>query len=349
MYNRIKGIPDIEEVAAPVSNSFFKYIENYIEDAKSGKRMIKSSTDERPYSERSIKGYTTTLNTIKEFRKQSGHKDLEFDEVTINFYQSFEGFVKSKKFSKNYFGSFIKYIKKFMKESLEEGLHSNNDFLKKDFLKVSVESESVALSSLQLQSLASYDFSDNPCYDNARDFFLIGAWTGLRYSDFSRLTKEFVDGDFIDIKTQKTGKTVVVPILPELRKILNKYKDTDTGFPRAISDVKLNEYIKEICRIVGENSKDKSFIEESTTILKRTDRKVTIKEPLYRKISSHTGRRSFATNAVRLKIPTESIKQITGHKTDAAFFKYVKIEPREHAIAMMEAVMRSQEMEVVNG
>src|SRR5699024_4795512 len=104
-------------------------------------------------------GYTTTLNTIKEFRKQSGHKDLEFGEVTIQFYQSFEGFVKSKKFSKNYFGSFIKYIKKFMKESLEEGLHSNSDFLKKDFLKVSVESESVALSALQLQSLASYDFS----------------------------------------------------------------------------------------------------------------------------------------------------------------------------------------------
>lgn len=346
--NRIKGIPDFEEVAAPVSNSFFKYIENYIKDAKSGKRKIKANANGKPYSERSIKGYTTTLNTIKEFRKQSGHKDLEFDEVTINFYQNFESYVESKKYSKNYFGSFIKYIKKFMRESLEEGLHNNTDFQKKGFEKVSAKSDSIALSISQLQSLASFDFSYNPCYDNARDFFLVGCWTGLRYSDFSKLTRDYVDGGYIDIVTQKTGQRVAVPILPELRKILDKYKHTDTGFPRAISDVKLNEYIKEICRIVGEESEDKSFIRTNTTVFRRADKDVIVKEPLYKKISSHTGRRSFATNAVRLKVSTEAIKQITGHKTDAAFFKYVKIESREHADTLRNAFF-AQEMEVVNG
>ena len=43
----------------------------------------------------------------------------------------------------------------------------------------------------------------------------------------------------------------------------------------------------------------------------------------YQLISSHCGRRTFVTNAVKEGIHSERIKQASGHKTDSAFGKYV--------------------------
>jgi len=49
-----------------------------------------------------------------------------------------------------------------------------------------------------------------------------------------------------------------------------------------------------------------------------------------------TARRSFATNAYQAKIPVRSIMQITGHKTEKEFFKYIKLNSDEHAILMAD-------------
>ena len=57
----------------------------------------------------------------------------------------------------------------------------------------------------------------------------------------------------------------------------------------------------------------------------------------YELISSHTGRRSFASNAYLAGIPSITIMKITGHKTESAFLKYIKITPEEHARKMAEA------------
>lgn len=44
-----------------------------------------------------------------------------------------------------------------------------------------------------------------PVLDRVRDLFLIGAYTGLRFSDFSRLEASNIEGNFIRLKQQKTG------------------------------------------------------------------------------------------------------------------------------------------------
>lgn len=76
-------------------------------------------------------------------------------------------------------------------------------------------------------------------------------------------------------------------------------KGSTTGFPRAISDVKLNEYIKKACKIVGENF-DKSFLQTKDVMVSKIAGVLIENLPLYERISTHTGRRSFATNATRL-------------------------------------------------
>lgn len=56
--------------------------------------------------------------------------------------------------------------------------------------------------------------------------------------------------------------------------------------------------------------------------------------PKYKLVSSHTARRSFATNAYLAGVPTISIMKITGHKTESAFMKYIKISGKENAVKL---------------
>ena len=74
----------------------------------------------------------------------------------------------------------------------------------------------------------------------------------------------------------------------------------------------------------------------------RGGRKVTTAYEKWQLVTSHTGRRSFATNLYKSGFPAISIMQITGHKTEAAFMKYIKVGRNEHAALLAEHWKRSK-------
>ena len=105
-----------------------------------------------------------------------------------------------------------------------------------------------------------------------------------------------------------------------------------------ISDIQYTylstDLYKLICKKVGLTEElngkiFKSFPNEVTG--KKHMRKVDGTYPKYLFVSSHTCRRSFATNLYKMKFPHVSIMQITGHKTESSFLKYIKVTPSEHA------------------
>ena len=55
-------------------------------------------------------------------------------------------------------------------------------------------------------------------------------------------------GGFIEKKNVKSGIITVIPIHPQVEAILTKRQ---RNFPRKISNQKFNDYIKEVCKIVG--------------------------------------------------------------------------------------------------
>ena len=50
---------------------------------------------------------------------------------------------------------------------------------------------------------------------------------------------------------------------------------------------------------------------------------------------------SFATNNYKMGVPIYAIMAITGHKTEAAFLRYIKVTPTEHA-NMMRKIWQEQ-------
>lgn len=54
-------------------------------------------------------------------------------------------------------------------------------------------------------------------------------------------------------------------------------------------------------------------------------------KPLFECVTSHTARRSFATNLYLDGFPTIEIMKITGHKTEKSFMKYIKVSKLDAA------------------
>lgn len=157
--------------------------------------------------------------------------------------------------------------------------------------------------------------------NNARDWLIISCYTGQRVGDFLRFEKSMINSRdnnlFIDFKQEKTQKLMSIPILSPIKRILNK---RDGQFPRKISDVKYNKYIKDVCRICKINDITIGQICKVDDLRQR--RGILDSYPKYKLVTSHIGRRSFATNFYG-NIPTPLIMYMTGHVSESQFLVYI--------------------------
>ncbi len=170
--------------------------------------------------------------------------------------------------------------------------------------------------------------------NNARKWLILGCSIGQRGDDLLNITIDnFIKrGNLlvIELKQKKTGKNVTIPVLNDTEKIYN------SGLPYKISLQKFNDYIKELCRLakineIVETSKI-CMIDKKGNILEKDEkgryktkgikRKIKGKYKKYEVMSSHTCRRSFATNNYGI-LPTALIMQITAHSTEKTFLQYI--------------------------
>ena len=272
----------------------------------------------------------STLKSYKVVRKNIAEYQTKYNTVVtpltadIDFYHNFVKFLSAEGLAKNTIGTRIKIIKTVLNYvSEKKGVKYSSDFRKKSFSKPSEETESIYLNVDELNAIETLVLSKS--LDKVRDMFLIASDTGLRYSDVIRLTAENITEEgLIKIMTQKTSKTIFAPMTPRVKRIFEKY---EFQLPKPISNQKYNEFIKDIARMAG-----------ITTPITRTQTTAgklhTTTVSKYELVTSHTARRSFATNAYLGGVPTLDIMKVTGHKTETAFLKYVKIDAEETAKKM---------------
>lgn len=155
----------------------------------------------------------------------------------------------------------------------------------------------------------------------ARERFVIACCTGLRYSDVSQLTEDHLHDSKIQIKTRKTGAVVELPQHWMVRDIIKRNRGRLPGLK---SQQAFNTIIKRIARKAGIKQK---------VLYERTEGLKVVRKNLekWQLISSHTARRSLATNLHLHAVPTKRIMLLTGHTTEQAFFKYIRINRAENA------------------
>lgn len=288
--------------------------------------------------------YVTKVKAIKKIignylvaRKKHS---LKLNEIDNNFKNDFEKFcISEKNYSINYFEKNFKFIKTILYEA-----ESNDYEINQGLRKIKCRSEPTLfqiLTPAEIIVLENANFTDEPM-KTARDWLLISCFTAQRLSDMKKFKPEMVstkliDGKeryFIEFVQQKTKQQVLFPLDKRVIKIM---KERDWNFPRPMSDTRYNLMIKKVCEYAGltevvegdlyldengdENEEKKK--KKSTTSTYRKQRGF---YPKWKLVSSHIGRRSFASNNYGI-IPTPLILRVTGHKDQKMLMNYIgKIE-----------------------
>ncbi|MDG4944986.1 site-specific integrase [Weeksellaceae bacterium KMM 9713] len=339
-----------KEINTKVSDDLISFIEYYVEVIKQKNELSRST----------IQKYINLKRKIKEFQKFQGvtYRRSNFDEDAFlefyNFLITEDGLMKSTA------NRTLKNLKTVLRYARSKSLEVSNDL---DNVKTpSIKGFKVWLSFGELKRIMNTNIL-NEDLNSAKDWLIIGCYTGQRVSDLLRMNKNMIysrinsDGDkfyFIELiqkknreKNAKEGRdtsAISIPIHYEVQRILDK---RGGEFPPIFSTdpesnaTLFNKHIKTVCEIAGidELVEGKVFNE----VLKRNEIKTTEK---YNLISSHICRRSFATNFYGDKrFSTPQIMAITGHKQESVFLAYIGKQSTDYAMATAETfaqIERSQ-------
>lgn len=313
----------------PRVTPFFEYCDQF----------FKHASDQ--FTRRRSQQVLTAINKIREF-----NPNLSFEQIDKHFYRDFTKFLRDKDFSINYIGAIIKNLKRILNYATENDDNINLSF--KNFKKPTEEVFNIYLDedeinriyNLVIDEKAVIEFHKNKkeiidgkevqvdksqflskftikrqikALNRARKLFVVGCWTGLRVENYLSIDPELhvdLSAGFIHAIANKNGPKLRIPV----HKLVKQIVEVD-GFPESISQQKLNEHIK----ILGEMANI-----NDTIIFTRTkgNRRVEYTKKKYEMITTHTARRSFASNLISRGIPKQFIMAVTGHKTESSFNKY---------------------------
>lgn len=265
-------------------------------------------------------GEETTKHKYNRYKKYTynllveyfGKKQPTFEDINYAFCEDFIEWMSAKDLCANTRGSHIKFVKAAMNEAHKNKLHTNEDF--RSFRKEMEQVDAVYLTTDEVNRVAELPLCGS--HKLARDLFIIGCHTGMRFSDYSRLTINDISDGVIHLITQKCKTPVDIPVHPRVKRILESYGGT---IPK-ITGQRFNMYIKDVCKEAGLNE---------SVLVRKSGKHVRCEK--WELVSSHTARRTGLTNMYKAGIPTYRCMMISGHKTEQVFFTYLRITQEENA------------------
>jgi len=312
--------------AKQLPTGLLKYFDYFIEAKKN---EITNGTQKK---------YNVTKHLLERYQKTKSTQ-IKIADVNDKFKVDFENYCLKNNYALNTISKDLRTIKTVCNHARYNGISTSHQL---DKIKTPQhKTEKIYLTFEELTKIENIDkrrLNDN--YDNAKDWLIISCYTGQRISDFMRFDKSMIRYEknkqgilkpFIEFTQVKTNKVMTVALHPKVIEILEKRND---DFPKIISDAKYNLYIKQVCRIAGITDVIKGSRLTDINNEDKTEKKAKNKDEvkqfrkevgMYKKwelITSHIGRRSFATNFYGT-IPTTHLKNVTGHSTEAMFLNYL--------------------------
>lgn len=300
------------------------YIEKLINEMRTGARTMPGG---ELFSSWTIKGYVTLTNHIIQYEK-ARRRRLTLDSINLRFYFDFIAYFNENKYALNTTGKHIKNIKSAMALAVEEGITANTDWKNRKFKIPAEHPDTVYLTMQELDVIANMEINDK-FTAVVRDIFVMACFLGVRYTDLSNITSDDFfqqnGANFIKIRQSKTGSVVIIPLKEVVRNLIEKYNGR---IPRVPSNQYMNRELKKIAVIAELNESVKFHRTEGGKVVEHI-------EPKHSLITTHTARRSFATNMYLAGVPSISIMKITGHKTEKSFLRYIRISQEDNAMKML--------------
>lgn len=293
-----------------VKESLLFFMHNYI---TARKHLLTASTYKR---------YWVFLNLFERFEGyRSGH--IMLHDINAALIREFIEFGKEASYSDNTLSRSVGFMRTILNHLEKKGTRTTINEV--EIPRYRKSQTSVILSEEELVKIKEAGVSKE--LEAARDWLIISCYTGQRISDFMRFEQSMIETiagcSCLSFVQRKTGKQIILPLHPMVEEVLIK---NNSRFPQKISHIKYNEYIKDVAREAG-------ITEEIVASIRQGHRNVLDVIPKWKAVTSHIGRRSFATNFYG-KIPTALLIVATGHSSEAMFQKYVNRLNEEHVKAL---------------
>jgi integrase len=270
--------------------------------------------------------HIAVLDRMKGTTKEEGkYPTLDFGGIDEDFLNEYRKWLKEEnpEIKKTTINAYLNMIKKVVIEAVRKKYMKNNPFA--DGFKMEKiskgDKDAVALTKAEVKRLVDWSATSSRL-DRARDWFLIGIFSGLRSEDLMNLNPDkIVNGNTFKLKTSKTGAMFEMPVHPVILQIFKKYGENK--FPKPICSQQYNKDLKKLCRLAG-------LIE--TGVL-ATD----LSKQLCDCIQSHTSRRSFITIALyEDNIPAATVIKWSLHETESMLWAYAKPRIKDSSAAATE-------------
>lgn len=195
----------------------------------------------------------------------------------------------------------------------------------------------------ELRKVEEYEFP-NWAYNQAKDVFLFGCYTGLRSSDLIKLERADCFDDYISVMTQKTSHNIHIPLNAKAKAILDRYKGCKIQRRQKVLGVKcpalpcpgnktMNRHLHKIMEAIGINDPTRHVYYIGS---ERHDEVV----PKSELISLHTARHTFIVTAISLGIPIPVIMEWTGHSGYNNMKPYIAVAnaTSKHAMELFNTI-----------
>jgi integrase len=300
---------------------------------------IQKYIDEAPYKQNAKKELGLSkgrIQNLKLFKKTvlryeddvCSSKSILIKDINLQFVEKFKMWLFGKGYSVNYVGKNIANIRTICLDASKNDIETSEQIKNIKGLSESKEPEDIIFLSEEEQESIKNAKLVSLALINARKWLLLGCLIGQRAGDLLNITdksiKDLNGMKIIELKQQKTGKLVAIPLLPEAVEII------ENGLPYKTSLVRFNEYIKKVCQAAEINTPTKGRKK-----IKQGEPTVKDVYPKWEVISSHVCRRSFATNFYG-RIPTPVLMNITAHGTERMFLSYIGKTTYDNAYQMLE-------------
>jgi integrase len=278
------------------------------------------------------------LSVVKNFiigMEKALRKRFTISDINEDFMNEYLSVGLSLNYSQNYLARNFKFIKTVCYDAENRGVKIDPVLRR---LKIKEATTSIIfLTPSEIKAIENVDLKRQALV-NARAWLIISCETAQRVSDLLGYRKENISyknnskGErraFLDITQKKTGTIMSIPLSSKVMSII---ESNGGEFPRRISDQRYNEYIKDIAKEAGLTNLVDGAKQDT-----KNKRKIFGKFPKWELVTSHIGRRSYATNNFGI-IPTRLLMTMTGHKSENQFLKYIGKSETSMAMQLAEYV-----------
>ena len=295
------------------------FIDQFVQDCESGVRLSPKRQKLKPSS---ISSYKTTQSLLVKFQNHTKTviQLKDFSQSVIDKFSDF--MILDEEFAMNTHAKSMMDLLQIIKYAVKHKKIPAAKMVEFEFDTRREETDSIYLTEDEILQLLDINEFDEPEHEQVRDVFVLGCFTGMRFSDYSKIDTSAIRNNRLEFVQKKTGAKATIPIHPVVNAILKKY---DNMLPKVPPNNEFNRIIK----IVGE---------KLTCLHVPFTKQVTYKRELtefvamkYSFLQTHTARRAFCSNEYLKGTDPMIIMSISGHKSHKSFMRYIKVSGEQFA------------------